>query len=191
MAWLLAAVAGCAVVSPAVPPPAPGDVERFAEWTASGRLAMVTGEEGGNGSFVWRQTGASTSLSIRGPLGAGAVEILSDGRSLSVTDGAGRIVDAAQAEAALRARLGADLPWIELRYWMQGVPAPTSPAEVGDARVEPLRVIDQAGWQIAYESFRTVSGAALPGRFTAARGAVRLKVVVDDWAVTPQRAVSP
>ena len=187
--WLIAAVlAGCAVTRPVPQLPGLADVERFESWTAAGRLAMVAGEEGGSGSFSWRQSGASTTLSLRGPLGAGALEIVTDGQDLQVTDGSGHSADTAQAEQALRARLGADLPWNHLRYWMLGVPAPSPSADVVDGVTTPLRRIDQSGWRVDYETFRSVSGAALPGRFTAQRGAVKLKVVVDDWNVSAAAA---
>lgn len=190
--WALAlALAGCAATPPVPSLPAPEEVARFEDWTAAGRLAMAAGDEGGSGSFTWRQDGPSTTLSIRGPLGAGALEIVTDGRALSVTDGAGRSVDTAQAEEALRTRLGADLPWTELRYWMLGVPSPVGTAGVTDSSVAPLRVIEQAGWQVGYESFRTVAGATLPARFTATRGTVRLKVLIDDWTIAPVAAASP
>lgn len=190
--WLLAAsLAGCAATPPAPPLPAPADVEPFNVWTAAGRLAMAAGEQGGSGSFTWRQEGLATTLSIRGPLGAGAIEIFTDGQSMSVTDGAGRSVDTTQAEAALRGRLGADLPWTELRYWMLGVPAPGEAASVVDSAVAPVRIIDQAGWNVGYDSFRAVAGTALPARFAAARGAIRLKVIIDDWIVEPTAPVAP
>lgn len=187
--WLLAtALAGCAVTPQAPSLPEPADVTRLEDWTAVGRLAMAAGEEGGSGSFTWQQEGPSTTLSIRGPLGAGAMRIVTDGQSLSVTDGAGRSVDTTQAGEALRARLGADLPWLELRYWMLGVPSPLDTADVADSGVAPLRVIDQSGWRIGYDSFRAESGAILPARFTATRGGVRLKVIIDAWTVSTAAA---
>lgn len=152
---------------------------------------MAAGEAGGSGSFTWRQDGPATTLSIRGPLGAGAIEIVTDGESMSVTDGAGRSVDTTEAEAELRGRLGADLPWTELRYWMLGVPAPGEAAAVVDSTVAPVRVIDQAGWKVGYESFRAVAGTALPARFAAARGGVRLRIIIDDWTVGTRVPVAP
>lgn len=144
---------------------------------------MAAGEAGGSGSFTWRQDGLATTVSIRGPLGAGAIEIITDGQSMSVTDGSGRSLDTAQAEAALRERLGADLPWTEMRYWMLGVPAPGETASVVDSVVAPVRVIEQAGWNVGYDSFRAVAGTALPARFAAASGAIRLRVIIDEWTV--------
>ena len=188
---LLAAVlAGCAVTPPMAPLPGPAEVARFEEWTASGRMALAADGEGGSGSFTWRQQGVSTYLSIRGPFGAGGLQVTADDQSMSVTDGSGRTVDTEKAREALRTQLGADLPWAHLRFWMLGVPAPGEPAEVADAAV-PRRVIEQGGWRIGYDTFRPVSGSALPERFTATRGRVRLKVVIDDWAVAPEAAARP
>jgi len=184
-AWLVIAVAlgGCAVAPVAPPPALPADPDALQQWTASGRLALTANGEGGTGSFTWVQRSAATTLSIRGPLGAGALQVTSDGDSLAVTDGEGRSLDAAQARELLRQRLGADLPFAELRYWMLGVPFPGSPASVADATQAPRRIIEQAGWRIGYDSFRPAGGVALPERFTASQGGIRLKVVVDDWRV--------
>jgi outer membrane lipoprotein LolB len=105
-----------------------------------------------------------------------------------VADGAGRSVDAEAARAELQARLGAELPWVSLRYWMLGVPAPDQPAEVTDAAAAPWRVIEQAGWRIGYDAFTTATGFTLPQRFTATRGDVRVRVIVDDWSLRPARS---
>ena len=190
--WLLAAaLAGCVVTPTTTQLPAFADVVRFTDWTASGRLALAADSQGGSGSFAWQQHGASTTLSIRGPFGAGGLQVVADGQSMSVTDASGQTVDADQAREALRTQFGADLPWTHLRYWMLGVPSPGEPAQVTDAGAAPVRVIEQAGWRIGYDAFRPVSGGALPGRFAATRGAVRLKVVIDDWAVAPGPAAGP
>jgi outer membrane biogenesis lipoprotein LolB len=45
----------------------------------------------------------------------------------------------------------------------------------------PWRVIEQAGWRLAYDSFAVVEGLNLPRRITAERGAVRVRVIVDAW----------
>jgi len=193
-AWIVLATAcgGCAV-APVAPPSSPPDPDSLQYWSASGRLALAANGEGGSGSFTWQQRSVESTLSIRGPLGAGAMQVTTDGKSLSVTDAEGQHLDTEQAGALLRRRLGTDLPLADLRYWMLGVPSPASPSSVADAAYAPLRVIEQSGWRIGYETF-TVAGAgagsvSLPGRFTATQGAVRLKVVVDDWqllAAPPQ-----
>ena len=176
-------IAGCATPSRAPESTARPDPGVLRQWSASGRLALSAGGEGGSGAFVWEQRDDTSQLDLRGPFGTGALRILATPDSLSMADGAGRNLDAAAARAELQARLGADLPWNNLRYWMLGVPAPDQPAEVTDAAAAPWRVIEQSGWRIGYDAFATTNGLSLPQRFTATQGEVRVRVVVDAWSV--------
>ena len=180
-----AVLAGCATPPVAPPTGATADPSRLEQWTAAGRLALATGGEGGSGAFTWQQQSATTRLDLRGPFGAGALQVVVTPDSLSVADGAGRALDAEAARAELRARLGADLPWGSLRYWMLGVPAPDAPAEVTEAPAAPLRLIEQSGWSIGYDAFTPVGGLSLPRRLTATSGAVRVRVLVDQWTIAP------
>jgi outer membrane lipoprotein LolB len=188
---VLAALGGCAMEPVAPVPLVSADPSAYASWTATGRLALAANGEGGSGSFTWEQHANATTLSLRGPLGAGAMRVTADGEQLSITDDAGRRLDTEQTRALLRERLGADLPWTDLRYWMLGVPAPDGPARVADAAKVPLRVIEQSDWRIGYEAFRPTQGVSLPVRFTATREGVRLKVTVDEWQVSPVAGRGP
>lgn len=129
----LLALPGC-VAPPRAPEggitPDPGALR---QWSASGRMAIAAGNEGGSGSFEWAQDDAMTRLDLRGPLGAGAMRLVVTPDSLTLADGGGRVLDAAAARTVLEARLGADLPWSHLRYWMLGLPAPAP--EPADAAV--------------------------------------------------------
>jgi len=177
-------LAGCAVQPPSDEGPGPRpDPARVQQWTATGRLAVAGAGEGGSGAFVWRQDGATSRLDVRGPLGVGALQIVATPDSLSVTDGTGNEVPTASARAELEQRLGADLPWSSLGYWMLGLPAPDAPAEVSDAAAAPWRVIEQAGWRVGYDAYTRSAGYALPQRLTATRGEVRVKLVIDRWTL--------
>ena len=79
----------------AVPePPCDPIRRRLPYWSASGRLALSAGGEGGSGAFVWEQREQTSQLDLRGPFGAGAVRVVATPDSLAVADGAGRSVDA-------------------------------------------------------------------------------------------------
>jgi outer membrane lipoprotein LolB len=184
-AWLVAAtlaLGGCVAAPRAPDGTAAPDPAALHQWTAAGRMAVAAGEEGGNGSFTWQQDEATTRLDLRGPLGAGGVRLVMAPESLSLTDGSGRVLDSAAARAELQARLGTDLPWGQLRYWMLGLAAPGEAAAVQESGAAPWRVSEQSDWRLAYDSFVTVRGVSLPQRFSAQRGAVRLRVVVDSWS---------
>ena len=176
------ALAGCAGAPRAPEVGARPDPGVLGQWSASGRMAIAANGEGGNGSFAWAQDGGTTRLELRGPLGAGAVRLIVTAESLSLSDGDGHVLDAEAARADLQARLGADLPWNHLRYWMLGLPAPGEPASVLDASASPWRVIEQSGWRLTYDSFADVGGLSLPQRFSAERPSVRVRVIVDRWA---------
>jgi outer membrane lipoprotein LolB len=154
-------------------------------------MAFAVAGEGGSGSFVWDQVEAQTRLDLRGPFGAGALRILANDASLAVDDGGGRSLDAEAARIELQSRLGADLPWRSLRYWMLGVPDPGAPAVVSNSAAAPRRVIEQADWTIGYDAFTTEMGVGLPRRFMARRGDIRVKVVVDDWTVPSGSQTAP
>ena len=184
LAW--AAVVALALAGCAAPPRAPEggtqpDPAVLNQWSASGRMAVAAGNDGGSGSFDWAQDGTTSRLDLRGPLGAGAVRLVVTPQTLSLADGSGRVLDADVARADLQARLGADLPWDHLRYWLIGLPAPGVEATVRDQDAAPWRVIEQAGWRLAYDSFEVVAGLSLPRQLTAEREAVRVRVIVDAW----------
>jgi outer membrane lipoprotein LolB len=185
-------LAGC-TGTPRIPATAgvPVDPALVTEWLASVRIGVASGAEGGSGSFNWRQLGSRTSLDVRGPLGAGGLHVEAEDAELSVTGADGARVDAGAAREAIRARLGVDLPLAELRYWMLGLPAPGSDAQVEGHAAPPARTISQAGWSVRYDEFVTAAGWSVPARLTATAGGVRLKAVIDDWRIATPAGAGP
>lgn len=179
---MAALLAGCAAAPRQAPiTGAAIDPLQVTDWTATGRLAIAVGPEGGSGSFTWLQHDGTTELQLRGPLGAGSMRIVTDGQAVTVTDADGLSVDTEAARIQIRARLGTDLPLAEMRYWMLGLSAPGSVAQLRGSEMGPSRVIDQAGWTVTYDPFTTADGWSVPARLTVASGAARIKVAVDDW----------
>jgi outer membrane lipoprotein LolB len=130
----------------------------------------------------WVQTGTRAQVSLEGPLGAGAVQITSDGDSLSILNSHGDHLDSDAARADLQARLGFDPPLGSLRYWILGVPDPATPAkETVDPQQQRLQSLRQDGWQVDYSSYMPNGSRWLPSRLTVQRQGVRVRVVVDGW----------
>src|SRR5215470_6210906 len=67
-----------------------------------GRVAVAAGGEGFNARLRWTQQGRQTRMSLDGPLGAGGVQVTSDGSNVSVVTSRGERLDndAARAELA-------------------------------------------------------------------------------------------
>lgn len=184
LAVLLAVIclSGCAAL-PRVPPPAGPDA-RSAElaaleaWRAHGRVAVAVDGDGVTANLDWRQSGASSDISLSGPFGVGALLVELDAGGLTLDDGRGGRLAGADAEALLEQRLGTRVPLAALRYWMLGIPAPGAPwVPVGAAAFE------QSGWRVTVTRFTSSDAGPLPARLDLEQGAARLRLAVSRWEV--------
>lgn len=176
-------LAGCATA----PRPIPGQpipVEQLERWQARGRIGVSGPEGGGSGSFDWQQDDDAAQVHIRGPIGIGSVRLQVSGAAndpdIELQTGDGETLQAAAAWNELEARLGADLPAGNLRYWLLGIAAPgehrwLEANEAGEASLE------QQGWRIDYQRYSSEFGARLPVRLRASSGQARVRIVVDRW----------
>jgi outer membrane lipoprotein LolB len=146
-----------------------------------GRVGVAAGGEGFNARLRWTQSGNQTRMSLDGPLGAGGVQVTSDGSALSIVTSRGDRLDNDAARAELANRLGFDPPLDGLRYWILGVPEPGRPAQASVDAQQRLSSLEQDGWQIQYTDYMLVRGEWLPSKLTIQRQGVRVRVVVDGW----------
>src|SRR3954465_5741292 len=110
-----------------------------------GRVAVATGSDGFNARLRWTQSGRQTRMSLDGPLGAGGVQVTSDGSAVSIVTSHGDRLDNDAARAELTNRLGFDPPLDSLRYWILGVPEPGHPAEESVDAQQRLVSLQQDG----------------------------------------------
>jgi outer membrane lipoprotein LolB len=190
--WLVAVavVAGCRTAPPIQQPTTtsqPWDVTRPAlqardHFDLKGRVAVAAGKDGFNASLRWIQAGTLSQVSLEGPLGAGGVQITANGDDLSIVTSHGDRLDSEAAHAELGARLGFDPPLGSLRYWIQGVPDPATPAkEKVDPQQQRLQSLQQDGWQIDYTGYMPSGAGSLPAKLTLQRAGVRVRLIVDGW----------
>jgi outer membrane lipoprotein LolB len=185
LASVLTLLAGCATTPLPRSPATVTSPEQLERWHARGRIG-VSGAEGGggSGSFEWRQQADEADVQIRGPVGIGSVRLQVSGEAaspqLKLQTGDGVMVESDAAWTELEARLGANLPAGNLRYWMLGLAAPgphewTEPNEAGEVSLQ------QQGWLIEYQRYSNEFGAKLPMRLQASSGAARVRIVIDRW----------
>jgi outer membrane lipoprotein LolB len=146
-----------------------------------GRVAVATGSDGFNARLRWTQDGKQTHMSLDGPLGAGGVQVTSDGSAVSIVTSRGDHLDNDAAKTELANRLGFDPPIDNLRYWVLGVPEPNHPAQESLDPQQRLATLAQDGWQIQYTDYVSVGGEWLPSKLTLQRQGVRVRLVVDGW----------
>jgi outer membrane lipoprotein LolB len=182
LAWI-PLVTGCATTPIGSPSGSrPADPGQLTQWMAKGRIALAAQGEGGSGSFVWQQRSERTELTLRGPLGAGGLALVTDGTTIELSDGAGQPLNGEAARAEFERRLGVKLPLAELRYWMLGGPAPVG-AGSGPVQTSsgPVPGFVQGGWVVSYEELTSQAGWSLPARLTATTNGARVRIIVDDW----------
>ena len=146
------------------------------------RVAVAAGQEGFNARLRWQQQGAQSQFALEGPLGVGGAQVMFDGQALNVRTSRGQQLDDDAARAELVARLGFAPPLQSLRYWIQGVPDPATPADEvldGEQRLASLK---QGDWLIDYGAYTAASGAWLPERLTMHREGVRVRLLIDEWS---------
>jgi outer membrane lipoprotein LolB len=153
------------------------------QFELQGRVAVAAAGEGFNAGLHWTQHGRQTRMSLQGPLGAGAVQVTSDGAMLSIVTSRGEHLDSDAARAELASRLGFDPPLSSLRYWILGVPDPGQPAEESLDSQQRMATLTQNGWQIVYNGYSLVGGEWMPARLTLQREGVRVRVIVDGWSL--------
>ncbi len=186
-------LAGCqSVPKPITPTAAPEQVvagwparraqlQARGQFTAQGRIGVVAGTDGFNGRMRWRQEGVRSTVSLDGPLGVSGVRIVNDADVLTLTRPSGEVLDSQAAHDELLRLLGAEPPLRSLRYWVQGVPDPATPGiETADAQGY-LGSLAQAGWTVTFGAYMQTADGALPQKLTVARGAVRVKLIIDTW----------
>jgi outer membrane lipoprotein LolB len=187
--WAAVAVmlASCRTVPPVHEAPATAwevrrpQLQARDKFELKGRVAVAAAGEGFNARLRWTQEGKQTRMSLDGPLGAGGVQVTSDGSAVSIVTSRGDRLDNDAARAELAKRLGFDPPLDSLRYWIQGVPEPAHPAQETLDSQQRLAALQQDGWQINYTDYMSVGGEWLPSKLTLQRAGVRLRVVVDGW----------
>lgn len=155
--------------------------QALSHWEMSGRAAVATPTEGFNAALHWQQSGDTSEARLQGAFGVGGVRVVAKGGLLEVETSNGERIESAEAGPALEKAIGVELPVNELRYWLLGVPAPSSPAEEELDAQRRLTRLSQQGWTITFDRFARVDGSWLPRRMRLERGPVRVRVIADRW----------
>jgi len=146
-------------------------------WQLEGRAALAAGTQGWQASLSWQQAREMSDVHLAGPLGVGALEVRLTPEGLTLNgEPPGEAV-----LARLRERIGYDLPLENLRYWLLGVPDPTSAFELSRNAEDRAAHLTQADWTVDYERYMAVGGDVLPARLVLNHAGVRLRIAVDRW----------
>lgn len=192
---LLATLAGCTMNPPA--PETAGwsieDITPLDRFVVRGKVGFRRGETGGSAALTWQQDRERYRLSANGPLGQGAVRITGDAARVRIENSEGAR-ESDTPEALLAEAIGWPVSINSLSFWVRGLPAPGSSADVTfDAEGRPARITQQE-WQVVLDRYREDAGHMLPHRVVATGGDSRVTLLIERWEFPPlpgRKAAAP
>lgn len=156
-------------------------LQDLSDWAFSGRIGVVSEDDGFNGRLRWRQLGDRFEASVSGPLGAGAVHIEGSKRGIVVTDNDGAVTVLDDPETDLELRYGWTIPVNSLRFWALGIPDPSRDADTELDHKGYLAKLEQGGWTVEITEYRSGGGQPMPRRITAVNPHSRVRLIIDNW----------
>lgn len=178
---LLLALAGCAARAPLPDIPWSAEaVTELARFTVHGKVGFRRGDQGGSAALTWIQQEGEYELSASGPLGQGATRIRGNDRLLRIDNGKD-VRESTDPEGLLAEALGWPVSINSLAFWVRGLPAPGTAAEVEyDEAGRPSR-IRQQDWDIRLDRWRADGHRVLPHRVVATGGDSRVTLLIERW----------
>ena len=196
--WLLVAVtaltSGCAAFVPTAPEPPSERVAQLwrqhaqsvraqTDWVLNARIVVSSEDDSWSGKLYWQQGKDHYQASFVAPFGQGGIQLEGKPGQVEMRTSDGHMMVAADAESLLYQQLGWQFPLGKLRYWVRGIPAPTShnmPVLAFDeaGRLSRLR---QADWRIDYPAYQQTEGQVLPRKVYLENTELSVRLVVDRW----------
>ncbi len=157
------------------------DLEQFQQWRVEGRVALRMGRDGGQSSFVWKQSPEQQQFDLAGLLGAGAVRLQSSAEGV-VLESDGERYHGSIPSVLLREVTGWHIPVEAAQYWIKGIPDPSQPIDsmVLDES-NRLQQLVQHGWRIEVRRYQQVEQRMLPAFVVLEQGEVRVKLKLNQW----------
>ena len=150
---------------------------KLEQWSFEGRLALAGKKDSWSANINWGHKPDDEKIKLSGPLGQGATVIQLTGDSVTIDRGDDKPLSSTQPEAFINQQLGMFVPVRSLRYWVIGLPEPTS------AYIATATGFKQDGWLIDYKQMQSVNNQSMPHKITVSNEQVKLKFIIDQWVL--------
>jgi outer membrane lipoprotein LolB len=144
-------------------------------WSFEGRLALTGKNDSWSANISWEHSPGTEKIKLSGPLGQGAVVISLAGHVVTIDRGGDDVQTSTQPEEFINQQLGMFVPVRSLRYWVVGLPEPSSSYKDTDIG------FNQAGWLNEYKQMQLVDDGSMPQKMTVMNDQVKLKLIIDRW----------
>jgi outer membrane lipoprotein LolB len=156
-------------------------LDQIKHWDMQGLIGIRTTGQAFSANWRWQQKGGFYVITLDGPLGINAFELLGTPRNVKLVTGDGQKFTAASPEKLLQEKLHLQLPVTLLFYWIRGLPAPKTPATQEFDTYHHLHFLKQAGWQIDYEGYQAIGNIDLPHRILLVNDDIKVKIIINEW----------
>lgn len=146
-------------------------------WSFEGRLALTGQNDSWSANISWEHSPEAEKIKLSGPLGQGAVVISLAGNVVTIDRGGDDVQSSTQPEEFINQQLGMFVPVRSLRYWVVGLPEPSRSYKDTDVG------FNQSGWLNEYKQMQPVDDGSMPHKMTVMNSQVKLKLIIDRWAL--------
>lgn len=195
---LLLGLQGCALFqTPTAPPPPAGtqvdwishmrSLTLLQEWQVRGKIGVRTANDAGSAYLDWSQAQDSFYITLSGPLGQGTTIVSGNptGARLEQSDGTWI---AESPDQLVQDHTGWQIPISNLLFWVKGMPAPGSKAELSHNELGVLASLQQDGWNLTFDQYSPQLGTLLPCRIRAQKDQLKVTLIIKRWQPLEEEA---
>lgn len=164
-------------------------------WEFSGKIGVRIPERIDSAVINrWQQQGNQFTIDLSSAIfGLGATRIEGSPNKITIIELGEEPKTSYQPEQLIHQHVGWPLPITQLRYWVKGIPAPSTHStdkaedlEFNDK--EQLSQFHQSGWKIHYPRYTQLKThrplpeiTSLPGKIVLQQQQVKITVIVNEW----------
>ena len=159
-------------------------IEALNAWQLGGRVNVRYEGESHTPRIRWQQQDNEYAIRLWGTFNAGNTRIIG-GPGYVTMEHDGDVHTASSPEDLILQQLGYELPVSYLEFWIRGLPAPDSKAELTFNELNQLSEISQDGWTVVYPDPRQYGALTLPRRVDVSRpeDSIVLRFIGLNWNV--------
>ena len=156
-------------------------------WLLGGRIGVQLPGQSWHAAIRWNQHGDDFEIRLRSPLGQGLGSVEKRGNNVVLVDGKAQTHhhSARELDDLISEQLEVPVPVGSLRYWVLGQPHPGRSWQLLESSQGRPQGLLQVGWDIRFDSWFLFDGRMLPARLTLRRDAIRVRLVLHEWAAAP------
>ena len=161
------------------------NIKTIKDWNASAQVAIKVNKKTQKAKMTWQQSFQNYQIAFFGPFGQSGPKLTGNEKSATLTIPKEPPIKGRNTSDILQQRLGWQLPVNNAKYWIRGIPAPTSESKVS-LQDERLATLVQDGWTINYSKYKQFGRFSLPTKILISRPDLNLLMVVYRWNTDKQ-----